>query len=110
MHSSNEDESFVSMKRGRLINESTLDFTKFKLRNILCELCIVMFRNLNSRFARFKTHNSTYNGDGNKQKGASIFFSDKFCTEDECLYKSDNGDLVIVKLVGKNMSVIVSNV
>ena len=60
--------------------------------------------------ARFKTHNSTYNGDGNRQKGASIFFSDKFWTEDECLYKSDNGDLVIVKLVGKNLSVIVSNV
>ena len=51
--------------------------------------------------AKLKTHNSTYNGDGNKQKGASIFFSDKFRTEDECLYKSDNGDLVIVKLVGK---------
>ena len=48
--------------------------------------------------------------DGNRQKGASIFFSDKFWTEDECLYKSDNGDLVIVKLVGKNLSVIVSNV
>ena len=32
--------------------------------------------------ARFKTHNSTYNGDGNRQKGASIFFSDKFWTED----------------------------
>ena len=53
---------------------------------------------------------STYNGDGNRQKGASIFFSDKFWTEDECLYKSDNGDLLIVKLVGKNLSVIVSNV
>ena len=52
----------------------------------------------------------TYNGDGNRQKGVSIFFSDKFWTEGECLYKSDNGDLVIVKLVGKNLSVIVSNV
>ena len=38
------------------------------------------------------------------------FLPDKFWTEDECLYKSDNGDLVIVKLVGKNLSVIVSNV
>ena len=56
--------------------------------------------------AKFKTHNSTYNGDGNRQKGASIFFSDKFWTEDEYLYKSDNGDLVIVKLVGKNLSVL----
>ena len=51
--------------------------------------------------AKLKTHYSTYNGDGNRQKGASIFFSDKFLTEDECLYKSDNGDLVIVKLVKK---------
>ena len=41
---------------------------------------------------------------------ASIFFSDKFWTEDECLNKSDNGDLVTAKLVGKNLSVIVSNV
>ena len=37
-----------------------------------------------------------------------LAFSDKFWTEDECLYKSDNGDLEIVKLVGKNLSVIVS--
>jgi hypothetical protein len=44
--------------------------------------------------AKFKTHNSTYNVDENRQKGASIFFSDKFWTEDECLYKSDNGDLI----------------
>ena len=30
------------------------------------------------------------------------------CTRlDECLYKSDNGDLLILKLVGKNLSVIV---
>ena len=39
--------------------------------------------------AKFKTHNSTYNGDGYRQKGekgGSIFFSDKFWTEDECLY------------------------
>ena len=42
--------------------------------------------------------------------GASIFFSDNFWTQDECLYESNNGDLVIVKLVGKNLSVIVSNV
>ena len=34
----------------------------------------------------------------------------QFLTEDECRYKSDNGDLVIVKLVGKNLSVIVSYV
>ena len=57
-----------------------------------------------------KIDNSIYNGDGKRQKGACIFFSDKFWTEDECLYKSDNGDLVIAKLVGKNLSVIVSNV
>jgi exonuclease III len=44
--------------------------------------------------AKFKTHNFSYNGYGNKQKGVSIFFSEKFWTEDECLYKSDNGDLV----------------
>ena len=70
----------------------------------------IHFKENYATMARFKIHNSTYNGDGNRQKGASIFFSDKFWTEDECLYKSDNGDLVIVKLVGKNLSVIVSNV
>ena len=59
---------------------------------------------------KFKTHSSTYNGDGNRQKRASIFFSDKFWTEDEFLYKSDNGDLLIVKLVGNFFSVKVSNV
>ena len=30
--------------------------------------------------------------------GSSIFFSDKFWVENECLYKSDNGDLIIIKL------------
>ena len=59
---------------------------------------------------KFKTHSSTYNGNGNQQKSASIFLSDKFWTEDEFLYKSDNGDLVIVKLVGNFFSVKVSNV
>ena len=34
--------------------------------------------------ARFKTHNSTYDGNGNRQKGARIFFSGNFWTEDEC--------------------------
>ena len=53
---------------------------------------------------------SWYNGDGNRQRGASIFFSNKFWTEDKCLYKSYNGDLVIVKLVGKHILVKVSNV
>ena len=40
--------------------------------------------------AKFTSHHSTYDGDGNKQKGASIFFSENFWTENENLYKSDN--------------------
>ena len=60
--------------------------------------------------AHFKTHNSTYDGDGNRQKGASIFFSDKFWVKNECLYNSDNGDLIISKLEGPNLNLIVCNV
>ena len=37
-----------------------------------------------------KTQSSTYDGDGNRQKGASIFFSDKFWVENECLWRSDH--------------------
>ena len=48
--------------------------------------------------ARFTSHHSTYDGDGNRQKGASIFFSENFWTESENLYNSDNGDLVISRL------------
>ena len=31
-----------------------------------------------SIMAKFKTHSSTFNGDENRQKGASIYFSDNF--------------------------------
>ena len=44
--------------------------------------------------AKFTSHHSTYDGDGNRQKGASFFFSENFWKENENLYKSDNGDLV----------------
>ena len=46
--------------------------------------------------------------DGNRQKGASIFFSDKFWSEDEWLYKSDNGGLLIVKVLPFEISTILS--
>ena len=45
--------------------------------------------------AKFKSHHSTYDGDGNKQKGVGILFSDRFWTENENLYKSDNGETII---------------
>ncbi len=54
--------------------------------------------------AKFKSHNSTNDGDGNRQKGASIFFSDTFWTENECLYKSENGYLIVLKLQSTNLS------
>jgi hypothetical protein len=59
---------------------------------------------------KLKSHNSTYDGDGNRQKGASIFFSDKYWTENECLYKSDNGDIIISKLQNTNIAMIACNV
>ena len=60
--------------------------------------------------AKFASHNSTYNGDGNRQKGASIFFSGNFWSENENLYKSDNGDLIISRLKNNNLSLIIANV
>ena len=60
--------------------------------------------------ARFTSHHSTYDGDGNRQKGASIFFSENFWTESENLYNSDNGDLVISRLKNDNLSLIIANV
>jgi hypothetical protein len=44
--------------------------------------------------AKFKSHNPTENGEGNRQKEASILFSDKFWAENEGLNKLDNGDLI----------------
>ena len=60
--------------------------------------------------ARFTSHHSTYDWDGNRQKGASIFFSESFWTENENLYNSDNGDLVIRRLKNDNLSLILANV
>ena len=53
--------------------------------------------------AKFTSHSSTYDSDGNRQKGASIFFSGSFWTENENLYKSDNEDLVISRLKNDNL-------
>ena len=60
--------------------------------------------------ARFKTHNSTYDGNGNRQKVASIFFCNNYWTEEEFLHKSDNVDLVISSLKNKENAIIVCNV
>ena len=39
--------------------------------------------------AKFKYHNSTYNGDGYRQKGASIFFSVNFmCAQTPEIWKT----------------------
>ena len=57
--------------------------------------------------ARFTSHHSTYDNDGNRQKGASTFFSESFWTESESLYNSDNGDLVISRLKNDNLSFII---
>ena len=45
-----------------------------------------------------------------RQKGASIFFSDRFWSENENLYKSDNGDAIISRFKNDNLSLIIANV
>ncbi len=59
---------------------------------------------------KFKSHKSYYDGDGNRHKEACIFFSDRFWKEYQCLYKSDNGDLIISKLASTNLSKLAFNV
>jgi hypothetical protein len=60
--------------------------------------------------AKFKYHNSTHDGDENRLVGASTFFKDKFWTENQCLHKSYNGELIISKLQSTNISLIAGKV